>query len=300
MASRFLYGTSSWSEKSWLGPFYPPGTKPGDYLTHYATELGTVECDATYYRVPSRTLVRGWEQKTPKGFLLSAKFPRSIVHAGTGEKPDGSRVLVPKVVGKDTEQFLEAMAELGPKCGPLVLQFPYMNREAFATLDAFLDRLNPYLEKLPKDFRYGVEIRNKNWLVPELVTVLKQHNAALVLVDLVYMPHPADLEIELVTADFAYVRLIGDRKAVEAKTKTFDKVVIDQSDRLARWAKLLKPLRRDVKDLFVYPSVAMRGLQIRAVKRLRLSDMRRACYARTTVSSPGSVRRPHPQVTPCE
>jgi len=252
MASRFHFGTSSWSEKSWLRPFYPPGTKPADYLTHYATQFTTVECDATYYRVPSRTLVRGWEQKTPDGFLLSAKFPRSIVHAGDGEKPDGKRVLVPKVVGKDTEQFLEAMAELGDKCGPLVLQFPYMNRDAFPTLDAFLERLDPFLEKLPDEFRYGVEIRNKNWLVPELTKVLKKHKAALVLVDLLYMPHPSDMEIDLITAEFTHVRLIGDRKAVEAQTKTFDKVVIDQSARLKQWAKLLQGLRRDVIDLFVY------------------------------------------------
>jgi len=47
MTSRFHYGTSSWSEKSWLGPFYPPGTKRSDYLTHYATQSTTVECDAT-------------------------------------------------------------------------------------------------------------------------------------------------------------------------------------------------------------------------------------------------------------
>ena len=57
-AHRYHYGTSSWSEKSWLGPFYPPGTKPGDYRTHYATQFTTVECDATYYRVPTPTLAR--------------------------------------------------------------------------------------------------------------------------------------------------------------------------------------------------------------------------------------------------
>jgi uncharacterized protein YecE (DUF72 family) len=45
---RYHFGTSSWSEKSWLGPFYPKGTKPGDYLTYYSTQFSTVECDATY------------------------------------------------------------------------------------------------------------------------------------------------------------------------------------------------------------------------------------------------------------
>lgn len=253
-AGRFLYGTSSWSEKSWLGPFYPPGTKPGDYLAYYATQFATVEADTTYYRAPSRDLTRGWMHKTPPGFLLSAKFPRSIVHAGEGEKPDATRVLVPEFVGPDTQRFLQAMAEMGEKCGPLVMQFPYFNRAAFAGLGPFLERLEPYLASLPKDFRYGVEIRNKNWLVPELLDVLRRHAAALVLVDLVYMPHPADLarDLDLVTTDFIYARLIGDRKAVEAHTKTFDKIVTDQSARLTRWAELFESLMPRVRDTFVY------------------------------------------------
>ena len=76
------YGTSSWSTKGWVGPFYPPGTKAGDMLSWYATQFDTVEADTTYYRVPGERLVDGWDRKLPEGFKLSAKFPRSIVHAG--------------------------------------------------------------------------------------------------------------------------------------------------------------------------------------------------------------------------
>jgi uncharacterized protein YecE (DUF72 family) len=253
-AGRIHYGTSSWSEKSWVGPFYPPGTKPADYLAYYATRFSTVEADTTYYRVPSRDLVRGWARKTPPGFRLAAKFPRSIVHGGDGEKPDPSRVLVRDIVGEDVDRFLEAMDELGEKCGPLVVQLPYFDRAAFASLDAFLERLEPFLETLPDRFRYGVEVRNKSWLVPALADVLRRRRAALVLVDIAYMPHPLDVAraMNVVTADFAYARLIGDRKAIEARTTTFDKVVIDQSSRLERWAELLDELVPQVHDTFVY------------------------------------------------
>jgi uncharacterized protein YecE (DUF72 family) len=254
MSSRILYGTSSWSEKSWVGPFYPPGTRPADYLACYATQFATVEADTTYYRVPSRDLVRGWARKTPSGFVLSAKFPRSIVHCGEGEKPDPARVLVRDAVGADVDHFLDAMDELGEKCGPLVLQLPYFNRTAFASLAAFLERLEPFLGSLPDRFRYGVEVRNKGWLVPDLVAALRGRNVALVLVDIAYMPHPADVarELDVVTADFTYARLIGDRKAIEMETTTFDKIVVDQSARLERWAKLLDELVPQVHDTFVY------------------------------------------------
>src|SRR5262249_39832906 len=57
---RVRYGTCSWSEKSWVGAFYPPGTRPGDYLRHYAEHFDTVEADSSYYARPSASMVRGW------------------------------------------------------------------------------------------------------------------------------------------------------------------------------------------------------------------------------------------------
>jgi uncharacterized protein YecE (DUF72 family) len=254
MDGRFLYGTSSWSEPSWVGSFYPPGTKPGDMLRAYASEFATVEADSTYYRVPSPAMVRGWREKTPPGFVLSAKFPRSIVHAGEGATPDAARVLVPEHVAAERDRFLEVMAELGERAGPLVLQFPYFNRAAFPGPGPFLERLDAFLAGLPADFRYAVEVRNKAWIGPPLLDLLRQRSAALVLVDLAYMPHPADLarQHDLVTTDFVYARLIGDRKAVEARTKTFGRVVLDQSARLERWAELLGELIPRVRVTYAY------------------------------------------------
>src|SRR5438477_3818316 len=160
---------------------------------------------------------------------MAAKFPRSIVHCGEKEQPDASKVLLRDCVGRDLDAFLDAMRELGDRAGPLVIQLPYFNRDAFASVGPFLDRLGPFLDALPREFRYGVEVRNKAWIGAPLLDLLRTHNVALVLVDIAYMPHPADLarEHNLVTADFVYARLIGDRKVVEAKTKQFDHIVLD-------------------------------------------------------------------------
>ena len=251
---RLWFGTSSWSEKSWIGPFYPPGTKPADMLTFYATQFATVEADTTYYRIPPREMVRGWRTKTPEGFLVSAKFPRSIVHGGEDAKPDAERVLDWSAVGGDVDRFLDAMGELGGRCGPLVVQLPYFNRTAFTDLPAFLERLEPFLDHLPSGFRYAVEVRNKAWIGTDLLACLRRRKIALVLVDIAYMPHPADLaaDHDLVTADFTYARLIGDRKAVEAKTESFDRIVIDQTQRLDRWAELFRGLSSRVRETFAY------------------------------------------------
>jgi uncharacterized protein YecE (DUF72 family) len=198
--------------------------------------------------------VRGWERKTPEGFVLSAKFPRSVVHAGDGPRPDGAKVLVRARVQRDVERFLEAMGLLGPKCGPLVLQFPYFSKQAFQRPEDFLERLDPFLEALPGGFRYGVELRNKTWVDEPLLEVLRRHRVALVLVDLAYLPHPAELleRFDPFTADFAYGRLIGDRKKIDALTDTLDRVVLDQGARLDRWAGLLRAAAARVPETYVY------------------------------------------------
>lgn len=247
-------GTASWSEESWEGVFYPPGTAPADYLTYYATQFDTVEANVTYYRIPGRRMVEGWSQKTPVDFRLSAKFPRSIVHAGDGPRPDPETLLVRKKVGEEVESFLESMDMLGPKCGPLVLQFPYFNRQVFPGIEPFLERLDGFLDSLPDRFRYGVEIRNRNWLGTDLVEVLRRHNTALVLTDLAYMPHPEEVadKIDVVCSDFVYGRLIGDRKEIDALTTTFDKVVLDRGDRLQRWARLISRLLPRVQAVYLY------------------------------------------------
>ena len=252
--AKIHYGTSSWSEPSWSGAFYPAGLKPAEQLSHYATQFAAVEADVTYYRVPDVKLVEGWAKKTPPGFQLCAKFPRSIVHGGDGASPDANKLLLREHVAADSDRFLSAMDLLGQRCGPLVLQFPYFNKQAFASLDPFLERLDGYLGKLPKQHRYAVEVRNKNWLKPALLAVLRQHSVALVLVDLVYMPHPDEIDarLDLLTTDFTYVRLIGDRKAIDALTTTFDTIVVDQSARLARWSKTLKEFMTRVPEMFVF------------------------------------------------
>jgi len=251
---RFRFGTSSWSESSWVGPFYPEGTKPADFLSYYATRFDTVEADVTYYRVPGREMVRGWERKVPEGFTLSAKFPRAIVHGGDGPHPDARTLLSPQRTARTTETFLETMSLLGKKCGPLVLQFPYFNKKAFAEPGPFLALLDAFLSRLPEGFRYGVELRNKAWLTWELIDLLRRYKVALVLVDLLYMPHPAELakDLDLVTSSFVYCRLIGDRKKIDSLTDTFDRIVLDQSSRLRRWAKLLQQLTTETTEFFAY------------------------------------------------
>src|SRR5204863_5115739 len=67
-------GTSGWSYPSWRPDFYPSGTKPEDFLNHYAERFSTVELNTTGYRLPREELFERWAGQTPRGFLFAPKL----------------------------------------------------------------------------------------------------------------------------------------------------------------------------------------------------------------------------------
>src|SRR5436190_23233268 len=71
---RLYVGTSGWSYPSWRPDFYPAGTKPADFLAHYATRFPTVELNTTGYRIPSADQFRRWAEQTPPGFQYAVKL----------------------------------------------------------------------------------------------------------------------------------------------------------------------------------------------------------------------------------
>ena len=226
-------GTSSWSSQDWVGPFYPPNLKPGQFIEAYARRFRAVEIDSTYYSIPARSVVLGWKEKTPPGFIFAAKIPSVITH---------QKVL--KDCQSEFTLFLSTMELLGERLGPLLLQFPYFNRNAFASREQFDKLLRPFLKALPKEFKFALEIRNKNWISWDFLELLREHSVAFALVAQAWMPRIDTLAkaLDLVTGDFCYARFIGDRKGIEAKTQKWDKLIEDKSAEMAIWSNELKKI----------------------------------------------------------
>jgi uncharacterized protein YecE (DUF72 family) len=171
-AGALRIGTSAFTANGWAGSFYPEGLPEREYLTYYASKFDTAEVDATFYRTPALTTIQGWYSKTPPGFIFAAKVPQKI----TREKMLAD-------CEADMTEFLKVMDALGEKLGPLLFQFGYFNGKAFVGVNDFLKRLVPFLKKLPKNHKFAVEIRNKNWLVPQFVAALRERSVALALID---------------------------------------------------------------------------------------------------------------------
>ena len=143
--------------------------------------------------------------------------------------------------GEDIALFLEAMNEAGEKLGPLLFQFPFFRREDFASAEPFLERLATVLASLPNDRRFAVEIRNKAWVNEPLLALLRKHGVAFALIDYPGMPSISQLfqGPDPITAGFTYVRWLGDRHGIEAKTDTWEKLIVDREAEMERWVPAL-------------------------------------------------------------
>lgn len=232
--SNLHVGTMGWSYDFWKGNFYPENLCSSQFLSYYSSKFDTVEVDSTFYRIPRESTVVGWKKQTPEGFVFSLKFPRMITH-----------VKMLKDCEEETRVFLERAELLEEKLGALLLQFPFSFRAGHVSL------LETFLENLPTDCRYVVEVRNETLLEDSLYSVLKANNVALAWVDSVSM-----LSATEITSDFLYIRWEGDRKKVNG---TLGKTEIDRKNDLNQWAQKLEPLLKK-QEVFGYFSKYFSGL----------------------------------------
>jgi len=207
--------------------------RQAEYLTFYAEHFPAVEVDSTFYACPSIQTVSNWAARTPEGFTFAVKVPQAITH----EKA---------LAGCDAElaEFLRTMDVLGAKLGPIVLQFPFFNKSAFQDRHEFLDRLIPFLAKLPNACRFAIEIRNRNWLDAEFANLFRHRSIALVLQDRSWMQSPSELKFDPITAGWTYIRWLGDRNAIEQQTMSWDKTIVDRSSELSSWVDFCYQVRK--------------------------------------------------------
>lgn len=239
-----LLGTSSFTAKGWEGTFYPPGMKSQEFLSYYAKQFRAVEIDSTFYGTPKPSTVINWKERTPANFVFAVKVPQVITH---------EKILA------DCEQefgeFVETMSLLGEKLGPMLLQFPKFDKWALKDSEAFLARLDSFFSQFANPaLRFAVEIRNKNWLDARLTDFLKERNIALALTDTTFVPRPWEKDLDWVTADFGYVRWLGNRKEIEETTTTWDKPVVDREPDIKSWVSFLRQmvLDKNLRKVFAF------------------------------------------------
>jgi uncharacterized protein YecE (DUF72 family) len=197
---RVRVGTSGFAYKEWKGSFYPADIKPAGYLPFYASRFKAVELNNTFYRMPTEKAMLDWAAQVPDDFSFAVKSPQKITHF--------KRL---KECGEELQYFLRTAGLLGPKLGPTLFQLP-------PNFKKDLPRLQDFLTLLPTGWRAAFEFRHASWFDDEVYSLLKQHDAALVLAET--EPEESALVVPFeVTASWGYLRLrrvVYDTAALEA------------------------------------------------------------------------------------
>ena len=155
-------GTSGYSYKDWIGPFYPKGTKAGEMLPYYAQHFPAVEINATYYNVFSPATFASMDERTPADFRFSIKAPGTVTH-------------VPKtgalVLHGDVHLFRENVQPLvsSGKVAAALLQFPNSFKPGERSYE-YLRRLADAWHDLP----LVAEFRNRDWQTPHTLEMLRE------------------------------------------------------------------------------------------------------------------------------
>lgn len=179
---RLYVGVSGFAYPEWRGGFYPADLPASRYLEHYASVFPALELQHTFHRFPSPALLERWLRVTPDGFRFCLKVQRSVSHSAAGFPKEEAAA-----------SFARAVAPLGRRLGPALIDLPRAFKPDAGRLDAILSALG-----MPA----AVQFRDEGWLGKATFAVLERRGCVAATVDEEEVPL-----VERPTAGFVYFRL---------------------------------------------------------------------------------------------
>ena len=218
-------GISGWRHAPWRGAFYPLALKQDKELEYASRQVNTIEINGTFYSLQNPNVFARLYAATLKDFVFSAKRGRYITHI---------RRL--KDVEEPVNKFFNlGVLELKEKLGPVLWQFP-------PSIKYDHDRFKNFIDLLPPQLRYAIEVRNESFRNPEFFKLLKHCGIALVFSDSAgRWPY-----FEEDAADFIYIRLYGGEGKLYSGGYG-NRSLSGWAVRIRRWIS-----ERPLHDVFVY------------------------------------------------
>ena len=248
-------GCQGWNYNDWITKaggesiFYPRGTRPDTMLEIYAKIFDTIEVDSTFYAIPQGSTIENWYKKTPENFTFSLKLPQEITH----------NLALRKQSFEILDEFCERILLLKEKLAVVLIQLP----PQFEANKENAQNLREFLAHLPKEIRFAIEFRERQWLIDWTFEELQNNRVALCLVEGSWIPRELMFQaINKPTADFAYIRFMGERDLLK-----FDKVYRPQDTNLQMWKEEIEKIK--AKDIFVYFSNFYEGHAPASVNKLK-------------------------------
>ncbi|MCF1470056.1 DUF72 domain-containing protein [Agrobacterium vitis] len=203
-----IIATAAWSIPKTVADQF---AQEGSGLTRYASVFNGVEINSTFYRRHKTSTFVRWAESVPDSFRFSVKIPKEITHTRAMqdiEEPFGT--------------FLEDIAPLGEKRGPLLCQLPPSLSFNGEKIEAAFKTMRD-----ADSGRIVIEVRHKSWTSAEATDLLKTYEIDRVLAD----PAPV-WPLEDFKEAPCYVRLHGKPKIYYSSYK---------DDDISSFSKLLAP-----------------------------------------------------------
>jgi uncharacterized protein YecE (DUF72 family) len=215
---RIRVGIGGWTYAPWRGGmFYPVGLVQRRELEYASRQLTSIEVNGTYYGAQKPATYAKWRDETPDGFVFSAKAPQRIMESKALSK-----------TGRQIEDFIGGIVELGDKLGPLVWQFDKGKRIDAAEFQAFVALLPAQLAG--RKLRHVLDVRDPTFVDKDYLALASENGMATVFTDSQEHPSFADL-----TADFVYARLMRSQADIETGYRGME---LDLwAERAMRWSQ---------------------------------------------------------------
>ena len=228
MPAKIHIGTSGYQYKHWKGDFYPKEMSVNEWFEHYTKYFDTVEINNTFYRMASAETFQTWKKAAPKDFCYIIKYSRYGSHQKKLKDPEGH-----------VTYFLDRVSHLEDTLGPILVQIP-------PNWKRNPKRLQEFLQVTPKDLRWAFEVRDPDWLHEEIYDILREHQTALVIHDMIPY-HP-----RVVTTDWIYLRFHGENYQGSYSEEQLNRIADD-----------IKDHHSNGRDVFVYFNNDLGGHAIR-------------------------------------
>lgn len=189
-------------------------------LSFYLQNFDTVEVNNSFYKLPAPGTFASWRDATPEDFVFAVKASRFLTHNKKLKDPENA-----------LNNFLPRAVELGEKLGPILFQLPPKWR-------CNPERLELFLEALPRDHRYAFEFREPSWHCAPVFEILRRYNAAYCIYELAGFSTANEI-----TADWTYVRLHGPGGKYQGSYSDAT---------LATWAEQIKEWESRLRAVYVY------------------------------------------------
>lgn len=139
-------GGTMWNIPAWKGKIYPEKTPQKDMGIWYCKQFGSIELNATHYRIHPPETMRKWADFADENFRFCPKFPQLISHFRRFNNCE-----------QLTDEFIVALLALEHKLGPAFIQLP----PNFAPHKA--ESIARWLETWPGELRLAIEFRHPDW-----------------------------------------------------------------------------------------------------------------------------------------